>query len=187
LAEAAEAIRVAEETGNPAALVMALEGMALGHLVARNSAEAVVAAQRALTMARKEHSALYEEASLLAYLALASSAAGDRTAAQAAADEAVNLARRQKARVNECLALLVRARIGRLGSREFEKVAGDLDRSRALVAEVGAVTYEPFIVEELGRLTADHGRLREAAHLYDAIGARGHSRRLEAELGRTIS
>jgi hypothetical protein len=164
---------------------MALEGMALGHLVAGNSAGAVAASRRALTLARQEHSALYEEASLLAYLALACSAVGDGAAAQAAADEAVDAARRQKARVNECLALLVRAQVGRLGSREFEKVAEDLDTSRALVAEVGAVTFEPCIREELGRLTADPGKLQEAAYQYDAIGACGHSRRLEAELART--
>jgi tetratricopeptide (TPR) repeat protein len=185
LAEAAEAIRVAEQTGNPAAQVMALEGMALGQLVARNGAEAVAASRRALTLARHERSALYEEASLLAYLALAYSAVGDGPAAQAAADEAVDVARRQKARVNECLALLVRAHVARLGSREFEKVFEDLDTSLALVAEVGAATFEPFISEELGRLMADPAKLQEAAYQYEAIGACGHFRRLEAELGRT--
>jgi hypothetical protein len=55
-----------------------------------------------------------------------------------------------------------------------------------LVAEVGALTHEPFIREELGRLHADESELREAVRLYTAIGATGHARRLVAELGSSV-
>jgi hypothetical protein len=63
-----------------------------------------------------------------------------------------------------------------------DRARADLAAALTLVAEVGALTYEPFIREELGRLHADESELREAARLYTAIGATGHARRLEAEL-----
>jgi adenylate cyclase len=184
LADAAEAVRLAEQTGNPAALVMALEGTALGHLVARNSADAIAASRRALTLAREEHCALYEEASLLAYLALAYGDAGNAPAAKDAAEEAVEAARRQGAMVNECLALLVRARLGRLATRDHTTVADDIAMNRALVVKVGARTFEPFLSEELGRLTNDRRIISEAIKQYRAIGAPGHARRIDTELRR---
>ncbi|HVS40944.1 MAG TPA: hypothetical protein VMU20_01635 [Candidatus Dormibacteraeota bacterium] len=63
-----------------------------------------------------------------------------------------------------------------------DQALADLDAAHALVGDVGALTYEPFIREELGRLRADEGELQEAARLYMAIGAAGHARRLTGEL-----
>jgi hypothetical protein len=63
-----------------------------------------------------------------------------------------------------------------------DAILADLDAALALVPETGALTYEPFIREELGRLRSDENELREALQLYSAIGATGHARRLEAEL-----
>jgi hypothetical protein len=63
-----------------------------------------------------------------------------------------------------------------------DAILADLDAALVLVQETGARAYDPFIREELGRLHADEGELREAARLYEAIGASGHARRLEAEL-----
>jgi hypothetical protein len=102
-------------------------------------------------------------------------------AAAAAADEAVAVARGRGARVDECLALLVRGKV-RAASGARDGALADLDATLTLVGEVGALTYEPFIREELGRLHADESELREAVRLYEAIGAAGHARRLEAEL-----
>jgi adenylate cyclase len=181
-AAAAEAVRVAEESGNPASLMVALEGQALTHLMAGRPADAAAACERALTVAREKRSGLFAEASVLAHLALARLAAGEKVAAGSAADEAVEVARRQGARVYECLALLARARVARSASGTTDAVSADLDAALTLVSEVGALTYEPFIREELGRLHADEGELREAVRLYTAIGATGHARRLELEL-----
>jgi hypothetical protein len=103
-----------------------------------------------------------------------------------AADEAVELARRQGARVHECLALLTRGRVGRSSGATTDAVGADLAAALTLAAEVGALTYEPFIWEELGRLHADGSELREAVRLYTAIGATGHARRLAAELGSSV-
>jgi hypothetical protein len=58
----------------------------------------------------------------------------------------------------------------------------DLAAALVLVKETGALTYEPFIREELGRLDADEAEQRKALRLYRQIGATGHARRLEAEL-----
>jgi tetratricopeptide (TPR) repeat protein len=181
-AAAAEAVRVAEDSGNPASLTLALEGQALTHLMAGRAADAAAACERALTVAREKRSGLFAEASVLAHLAVAHLAAGNQTAARSAADEAVDVARRQGARVHECLALLTRAQVAaRLGPEINAEVDADLEAALTLVGEVGAFTYEPFIREELGRLRKDDTELREAARLYEAIGATGHARRLEAD------
>jgi hypothetical protein len=92
----------------------------------------------------------------------------------------VDVARRQGARVHECLALLTRAKVARSGSAISAEVAADLGAALTLVREVGALTYEPFIREELGRLRKDDTELLEAARLYKTIGATGHAHRLEA-------
>jgi hypothetical protein len=86
--------------------------------------------------------------------------------------------------VAECQALLIRARVARAtdGGQSQEAAFADLDAAQTLAQEMGAGAYEPFIREELGRLHQDESELAEALHLYKAIGATGHARRLEAEL-----
>ncbi len=179
---AAEAVRIGEDTGNAAALVLALEGLALAQLVAGRPAEAAAACERALTEARKHRSGLFQEASVLAHLAEARLAVGDRLAAVVAADEAVGVSRRQGVRVFECLALVTRAKVHRATGGDHDAILSDLEAALSLVVETGALTYEPFIRKEFGRLRADEGELREAVRLYQAIGATGHARRLSAEL-----
>jgi hypothetical protein len=151
--------------------------------MAGRPADAAAACEQALTVAREKRSGLFAEASVLAHLALAHLAAANQAAARSAADEAVDVARRQGARVHECLALLTRAQVARAGSEISAEVDADLEAALTLVAEVGAFTYEPFIREELGRLRKDDTELHEAARLYEAIGATRHAHRLQAELG----
>jgi hypothetical protein len=108
----------------------------------------------------------------------------DAPGARQAADEAVEVARRQGARVLACHALLVRARVRRVteGTVAGDAVLGDIESALTLMAEIGATTYEPFLREELARLRGDADALREALRLYAAIGAVGHARRLDQEL-----
>ena len=179
---AAEAVRLGEDTGNVAALVLALEGVALAQLASGRPAEAVAACERALTEARKHRSGLFHEASVLAHLAQARLAAGNVVAASGAADEAVGVSRRQGARVVECLALLTRAQVHRVTGGDPDAVRADVETALSLVIETGALTYEPLIREEIGRLRGDGAELREALRLYTAIGATGHAERLAAEL-----
>jgi hypothetical protein len=84
--------------------------------------------------------------------------------------------------VVECLALLTRSQVRRATGGPGDAILVDLHAALALVPETGALTYEPFIREELGRLHADERELREAVRLFTAIGATGHARRLESEL-----
>jgi tetratricopeptide (TPR) repeat protein len=163
---AVEATQLAEESGDVAILVLSLEGLAVVHLSAGRPREAAAVCERALTLGRQHRSGLLWD--------------GDPAAA-AAADEAVAAARGRSARVDECLALLVRGKVGAASGTRDQALA-DLDAALTLMREVGALTYEPFIREELGRLYADQGELDEALRLYAAIGATGHAERLTAEL-----
>lgn len=119
---------------------------------------------------------------MLAHLARARLAAGDAAGAVDSATEAVKVAVRQQAKVVECLALLTRAQVLRGAHCEVNDITADLDLALVLVAETGALTYEPFIREELGRLRGDPAEMGEALRLYAAIGATGHARRLHTEL-----
>jgi tetratricopeptide (TPR) repeat protein len=177
---AVEATHLAEGTGNVFGLVASLEGLAVAHLSAGRTREAATVCERALTLGRQHRSGLSWETSLLAWLALARLMEGDPAAA-AAADEAVTVARARGARVDACFALLVQGKVG-AASGERDGALADLDAALTVVGEVGALTYEPFIREELGRLHGDEGELQEAARLYMAIGATGHARRLTGEL-----
>jgi hypothetical protein len=181
-ASAAEAVRLGEETGNTAALVLGLESVALSELAAGRPSFAVAACERALREMREHRSGLFEEGPVLAYLARARLAEGDAAGAADAAAEALAVAGRQHARVVECLALLTRAQMLRATGGSVNDISADLDAALALVPETGALTYEPFIREEFGRLRDDRAELREAHRLYSAIGATGHARRLRTEL-----
>jgi tetratricopeptide (TPR) repeat protein len=181
LGAATEALRLAEDTGNVGALVLALEGVALAHLAAGMPSKAVHACERALAEARGRRSGLFEEARLLVDLAAARLAAGNVGGARAAADEAVSVARQRATPTDECPALLARAR-ARCAAREpQDAVAAELGAALTLARRIGALTYEPFIREELARVRGDDAEFGEALRLFTAIGATGHARRLEAE------
>jgi hypothetical protein len=182
LESAVEAVRIGEDTGNIVGLVLGLESVALSELQAGRPSPAVVACERALREMREHRSGLFEEGLVLANLSRARLTAADIAGAADAAADAVAVARRQQANVVECVALLTRAQILRATGASFNDISADLDAALALVAETGAMTYEPFIREEFGRLRADPAELREALRLYSAIGATGHARRLRAEL-----
>jgi class 3 adenylate cyclase/tetratricopeptide (TPR) repeat protein len=182
LASAAEAVRIGEDTGNIAGLVLGLESQALSELAAGRPSRAVAACQRALREMRAHQSGRFEEGPVLAHLARARLAAGDPAEAVDAAIDAVTVAVRQRAKVVECLALLTRAQMLRATHGDIDDISADLDAALALVSETGALTYEPFIREEYARLRADPAEMKQALRLYTAIGASGHARRLRTEL-----
>jgi tetratricopeptide (TPR) repeat protein len=158
-APATEAARLGEETGNIAGLVLGLEGLALAHLIAGRPTEAITTCKRALAQAREHQSGLFEESSLLAYLARARLQVGDPNGALISAEEAVTVARRQGAQVVECLALLTRAQVRRAtGAYGADgDLTADLEVALVLATKTGALTYEPFIRAELSRIRADKG------------------------------
>jgi ATP/maltotriose-dependent transcriptional regulator MalT len=182
LALAEEARRISVDIGNRFTLILALEALGIAQLAEGRHHEAQASLTQALDEARTHRCGLSDEASVLTHLAEAHLAAGDGAAARLVADEAVETARTQGARILECLALLTRARVLRASGTDEATVLADLDAALVLVQETGAAAYQPFIREELGRLRTDDNALREALRLYSAIGATGHARRLEAEL-----
>src|SRR5204862_145940 len=84
--------------------------------------------------------------------------AGVLARAAAAVDEAVTVARSQGAKVVESLALMIRAQVRRTGG---DGAPIDLQAALDLAQKTGALTYEPFIREELGRLHRDQSELTE--------------------------
>ena len=186
-ATALEAVRVGEDTGNVMALAIALEGLAVSQLAAGRAGDAIATCDRILAAGRQQSSGLLVEASVRAFQAYAHLAVGAPAAAVTAADEAVEISRRQGARVVECFALLTRAHVGRVTGAPDKAVEDDLHATLALIEETGARSYEPFAAEELGRLRNDRAELRKALQLYERIGATGHARRLGTELSATTS
>ncbi len=182
LKEADEARRIAEDSGNLVSAVIALRGMGIAQLTEGRPGEAVATLTQALRVVREQGAGGSEEATVLTPLARAHLDRGDTTAARRWADEAVDVARRQGARVLECPALLTRAYVSRETGAPDSAVHDDLAAALALAGETGAVSYEPFIAEARARLAGDKDELRKAAEAYAAIGAAGHARRLQAEL-----
>jgi adenylate cyclase len=176
---AAEAVKLADDTRNAAGLVLGLESVAVSELLAGRPSRAISACERALAAARERRSGMFEEPSVLAHLASARLAVGDPAGAASAAAEAVTVARGQEERIVECFALLIRAQIERSLDKPDDADA-DLQAALVLAQETGALTYEPFIGEEVARLHNDESELQDALRLYRQIGATGHTRRLEA-------
>ncbi|MCA1842740.1 MAG: hypothetical protein LC792_06025, partial [Actinobacteria bacterium] len=147
LAHATEALRIADDTANPANRVIALraQGVSLNGLDRFD--HAAEALEQGLAEARTRKVALFEEGVLLTHLALAHLGAGRFAQAAAAADEAVDIAHRQGAAIVECYAHLVRARIGRASGAPAEQVAGDVAAGLNLMGQTGAVVYEAGLRE----------------------------------------
>jgi hypothetical protein len=163
-----------------------VSALALAEILAGRWADAIAAASAGLDSGRA-HGQHLEDARLLAHLAQARLENGDPAGARRAADEAVDVARRQGARIPECYALLVRARVLRRTEQAAAKdrIAADVECGLALVEDVGARAFEPALREELARIDGDESKLREALGLYRAIGAAGHAERPERELARS--
>jgi adenylate cyclase len=183
---AGQAARLAGDSGNiGAALVIALQSAGIAALLDDRPTEAAATFTEALAEARQRRTGLMYEAGLLAYLARARLAMADGAAAREAADEAVAVAHRQGAKVMECQAQVVRARVFRVTATcdaDRTEARNAVAASEVLAVETGAATHAAFLAEERARLDGDPGALGAAAAGYEAIGAIGHARRLYAEL-----
>ena len=180
-ARISEAATLADDPGDFAVRMAALHALSFHDLARGEATTARDRIRNTLVLARANGVGL-EEPRSVALLARAELATGDGARAGAAADEAVEIARRQGVRVIEVGALLTRAQVRRAVGADPAGVLADLDVGLALAEETGARTYEPFFREELGRLRGHDAELRLAAELYRSIGAGEHARRLEAQL-----
>jgi class 3 adenylate cyclase len=145
-----DAVALSDELGSPLHMVLALQGLGAAYLAAGRAEDGLRPLQDALSLARERHVALFEEASLLAYLADAYLQVGDPDAALRAAEDALAVARAQRARVHECQALLSHARVLRLtiGTAAGEAIAADLAEANTAIEETGAHAWSPFLHEE---------------------------------------
>ena len=129
---------------------------------------------------------------VLALLAEAHLALGERTEAMAAAREGIDLGsaggcRYYEAHAQLALAAALLATDGVVPRAEIESA---LERAEYLVESIEGRALSPRILEMRGRLAAALGdapasgrALRQALELYRAIGATGHAERLARELG----
>jgi hypothetical protein len=129
---------------------------------------------------------------VLALLAEAELALGERTAALAHAREGIALGSAGGCRYFEAEAQIALARAlfateGRVPCTEIEPA---LDRAEHLVEAIEGRGLSPRILELRGRLAAARGDVsaadvmyRQALDLYGALGATGHAERLAREVG----
>jgi tetratricopeptide (TPR) repeat protein len=172
-------LEIAERTGTARARVEAYGELGALQIVEGQWREAVETLEAALAIAREKRTWLHHEASLMAVLAEAYLGAGDADLARATASAALAVSRRQRNRMEECLAHLALARVLlRGGSTEASsEIEAALDSARACVEETGATTLVPFIHVEraaLARLCSDDDtrerELREAHRLFTEMG-----------------
>ncbi len=178
--DAAAALALALDVNNVMCTIKAEQAAGLAALLQGDADTAAALLMQALDRGRT-HGCVLDEGSALAYLARAQLALANPTAARERAAEAVEVARRQGARVIECHALLTQAQILR-GTGDLAGARAAVDAGEALAAETGAATYAAFLAEERARLDEDPSALKACADGYDAIGATGHARRLREEL-----
>jgi adenylate cyclase len=181
LEHADEALRIAEDSGYAMTHVVAVGAIGLAQIGLGLFGDGAATLTRAISEARSRNVARFEEARLLAALAIAHLETGDRQAALRAADDAVDVARCQEARVVECLALATRGRVWR-AEGAVEDADSDLSAALALATDTGALIDEAYIREELGRLRDDDVALAGVVGLYRRLGAEHDALRLEGEL-----
>jgi tetratricopeptide (TPR) repeat protein len=148
------------------------------HLAAGRAADAVIAAGNALELLRKTDKVRAGEAAALVAEALLQ--AGDLSATQLAADEAIAICRRSLRGVYEAVAhgVLARVLLRRDGAAARDAVEAELALAAALIERTGARTLLPALCEWRAELAAVLGKgsmreqlLCEARDLYEQSGA----------------
>ena len=157
------------------------------HLAAGRAADAIEPARAALDIHRRvEKQQAGMSATLLAEALLQ---AGDLSAAQSAAAEAIALCRRSLRGIYEAIAhgVMARALLRRDGAAARDAAEAALACAAALIERTGARTLAPALCEWRAELAAVLGDdvtreelLRQAQQGYEEIGAPGHAKRLAA-------
>ena len=192
LEHARRSVDTAETLDNEHARTAAYTALGVAHLVGEQPAAARDALREAATIIRDQcaHRAFLPE--VLAHLADAQLALGEREDAIASAREGIDLGRAggcgyYEAKAQLALAQALLATDDALPRAEIESA---LARAEQLVESIAARSLSPRILELRGRLAAtiDRGAdsdrlLRDALDLYRTIGATGHAQRLAKEIG----
>jgi class 3 adenylate cyclase/tetratricopeptide (TPR) repeat protein len=154
LAHGCRAVELAEERGSPFSRVEAATFLGAAKLAAGEVATATSALETALGLARTRRTALWYEPRILATLADARRAAGDRSGARALLAEARESIERGRGwRLGACEVELARVRL--LASEPFpDRIAVEsaLESVDTLAAEIGADSYRRMAELERARL-----------------------------------
>ncbi len=138
----------AEALGNPSMLVVALGGVGVAEIGLGRYSSAVANFEQARDLIQTHQTAWFEEPRLLVQLAQACLALGDHNGALLTASDAVDVARRQGARLIECPARLTRARTLRVTGGLAAEVEADLASALVLARDTEATAYEAEIEAE---------------------------------------
>jgi predicted ATPase/class 3 adenylate cyclase len=154
LAHGRRALELAEERGSPFSQVEAAAFLGAAELAAGDAAAAASVLERAIGLARKRRTALWYEPRILASLADARLAAGDRSGARALLAEAQEVVERGRGwRLSACDVELARVRL--LASEPVSDraaVQSALESLGALAAAMGAEPYRRMAELERTRL-----------------------------------
>ncbi len=184
-------LAIAEQLDNESSRWCAYHSVGVAHLMRNEPAAAREAFRESAACSRERWTQRASFPRVLALLAEAELALGDRAEALAAVREGIEVGQAGGARYFEAEAQIALARVlmatgGELPRAEIEAA---LDRAEFLIAAIAGRGLSPRVLEQRGRLAAALGnaqeseqRLREALDLYHGIGAIGHAARLEKEI-----
>jgi tetratricopeptide (TPR) repeat protein len=185
-------LEIAEKLDNETSRVFAYYTLGTAYLIDAQPAAAREALRESVAIARDRRTLRSFLPQVLAVLAEAHLALGERTEALAAAREGIDLGSAGGCRYSEAHALLALA--GALLATDSvvprAEIESALKRAERLVESTEGRALSPRILEMRGRLAAaladaraSDRALRQALELYRAIGATGHAKRLARELG----
>jgi adenylate cyclase len=140
------AFSIAIKAGNPYLRVYAQALRGVSHIVAGRLTSAIEDLSDALSFARSRKAGLENEPRILADLANAYRLNGEIEIAFSTVDQAIEVAIERHARVPECLARMVRAKLLLRSVNSDEREGGqELERAKALMRETGAMLLATFI------------------------------------------
>jgi adenylate cyclase len=189
---ARQAMEIAERIGSSLLVLFSLADCARAHLLSGDWHDAVAAAERALAFTREQRAGLHYEPQLLTLLAEARLGLGEVGAARAAAEEALEVARRRSHRRGEIEAALGLGRVFLRadGARATDRVETALAAAATAIEETGLDVFTPFLHVERAALAQATGdevtrqrELREAHRLFTAMGAPIRAEQVARELG----
>ncbi|HEY2388691.1 MAG TPA: adenylate/guanylate cyclase domain-containing protein [Candidatus Binatia bacterium] len=192
LPAAQRAVELAERFGSPYSRIGAHQRLGTALTLVGQGNAAIAALEHALSLTRECGTGLEREALALASLAEAVLVVGDLARAHELTVEALTIADRIGAVMDQIFArrTLARVLLAREGAQAARAIAEALDGAERLIERSGTISYRPLVLlerAELARLAGDADARRRAlvaAHrLFTAIGASGHAARLVPQLG----
>ncbi len=189
--QARRCVDLAEKLDNENSRVWAYYALGIAYLLDAEPTAACEALRKSASIARDRCANLAALPQVLAALAEAQLAFGDRTEALASAREGIERGRVGGYRYFETGAQLALAQIllATEGDLPCAEIEAALDRAEELVTSIDGRSLSPRILELRGRLAAVLGDaqvasqvLHQALDQYREIGATGHAERLSREI-----